>query len=97
MNVVGFFYKEPWVKKGEVDLEKIPFQDLTHIPWAFFIPQKNGEILSTHSDFDENNLPQFVSHAHLSNTKVLMAVGGWTGSDNFPILAAHKEYRHRFV
>jgi chitinase len=97
MNVVGFFFKEPWIKKGEIDLDKIPFHSLTHIPWAFFIPQKNGVIQSTNSKFDDRNLPQFAERAHLFDTKVLMAVGGWTGSDNFPILAAHKESRDRFI
>ena len=42
-------------------------------------------------------LPKLVSLAHQADTKVLLSIGGWTGSQRFSSMVASPEARRRFI
>lgn len=42
-------------------------------------------------------LPKLVSLAHQADTKVLLSIGGWTGSQRFSSMVASPEARQRFI
>ncbi|KAJ2716641.1 hypothetical protein H4R19_000532 [Coemansia spiralis] len=72
--VMGYY---PSWKKQYMD--KIDFSKYTHINMAFAIPTQSG----TFSFDGDWFLPQVVKDMHAKGTKVLMSVGGWTGSNYF--------------
>ncbi|KAG1437381.1 hypothetical protein G6F56_013136 [Rhizopus delemar] len=45
----------------------------------------------------ESSLPKIVQMAHQSKTKVLLSVGGWTGSQKFSPMVASKASRAKFI
>lgn len=45
----------------------------------------------------EASLPRIVDMAHANNTKVLLSVGGWTGSKRFSPMVATAESRKKFI
>ncbi|KAJ2077318.1 hypothetical protein H4R24_005199 [Coemansia sp. RSA 988] len=63
-------------------LMNIDWSRITHLHLAYAIPTDSGDIT-----FDgEWFLPQLVREAHKADTKVLLSVGGWTGSNRFSFL-----------
>ncbi|KAJ2851072.1 hypothetical protein IWW36_001419 [Coemansia brasiliensis] len=72
--VLGYY---PSWKKAQ--MEGVDFSKYTHITMAFAIPTASGT-LSFDGDWF---LPQVVSDLHGKGTKVLVSVGGWTGSNLF--------------
>ncbi len=59
-------------------LEKLQTDKLTHIMYAFLIPQKDGSVLPL---AEEENARQLIEKAHNDNCKVYIAVGGWSYND----------------
>lgn len=45
----------------------------------------------------ESGLPKIVENAHRVNTKVLLSVGGWTGSQRFSSMVADPSSRKQFI
>lgn len=45
----------------------------------------------------EAYLPRIVEHAHQAGTKVLLSVGGWTGSQRFSSMVATPQTRKKFI
>ncbi|KAJ2855342.1 hypothetical protein FB639_006240, partial [Coemansia asiatica] len=57
----------------------VDYSKYTHVNLAFGIPSSSGTI-----SFDGDwFVPQLVSEIHSKGTKVLLSVGGWTGSNYF--------------
>ncbi len=56
-------------------LEKLQTDKLTHIMYAFLIPQADGSVLPL---AEEENVRQLIEKAHNDNCKVYIAVGGWS-------------------
>ncbi|KAL1916887.1 uncharacterized protein VTP21DRAFT_5084 [Calcarisporiella thermophila] len=88
--IVGYY--ADWTSQ-KLPPEKIPWDSLTHINYAFSVVK-------------EDNLPHFESDAllqrvvklaHEKNAKVLMSIGGWTGSAHFSTLAANANTRATFI
>lgn len=91
----------------------IKYSNYTIINYAFFEPQLNGSITGADVWADENILQgqidwsqnppghfpntSLVDKAHLNNVKVLISVGGWTFSNNFPSIAASLSTRISFA
>lgn len=91
----------------------IDYSKYSVINYAFFNPQPNGTIVGGDSWADENLLQgqidwsttpaghfpntSIVDLAHNNNVKVLISVGGWTWSDNFPGIAANASTRTTFA
>lgn len=91
----------------------IDYSKYTILNYAFFAPDANGNISGFDSWGDENLLlgqinwsttpPSYypntslIDLAHNHNVKVLVSVGGWTLSDNFPGIAADAVKRQTFA
>ncbi len=74
--------------------ELVPYAQLTHINYAFVVPNADGTF------HDVNNpwkLKSIVEKAHAQGVKVLVSVGGWGWDDQFEALAADPALRATFV
>ncbi|KAF7722440.1 hypothetical protein EC973_003142 [Apophysomyces ossiformis] len=93
--VIGYFPN--WLYE-QYPLENIPFDRYTHINYAFAILNNEDYLPSFTDDWAvENYLPKLVSLAHRQKTKVMLSVGGWTGSKKFSPMVATAESRKRFI
>ncbi|KAI9346359.1 glycoside hydrolase superfamily [Pilaira anomala] len=72
-TVIGYF----------PNFSSIPFSKYTHIHYAFAIMTEGNTPKWTDDANTETQLTDLVSNAHTSNTKVLISVGGWSGSITF--------------
>lgn len=83
-----------YVMDWETAVERIPYDKLTHINYAFLLPQADGSVVNVaHPD----QLQTIVTAAHQQNVKVLISVGGWGYDAAFEQLAATPESQARFV
>ena len=72
----------------------IPYEKLTHINYAFLLPNEDG----TFQDLGNTWLiGQLVPLAHKQNVKVLISVGGWGWDAQFEKMAANPGTRAAFV
>ncbi|MEW2145740.1 glycosyl hydrolase family 18 protein [Micromonospora vinacea] len=77
------------------NINTIQYNKLTHINYAFILPNSNGSLQGV----DGARLSSLVSQGHANNVKVSIAVGGWNdGNDSaFEALAANATSRTNFV
>ncbi|NJN55216.1 MAG: hypothetical protein HC804_10930 [Anaerolineae bacterium] len=68
-----------------VIVELVPFEKLTHINYAFVIPNVDGTLKPLANGWKIDNL---VEQAHAHNVQVLISVGGWGHDETFETLAA---------
>src|SRR4051812_19344273 len=89
-RVVG--YMPSW--QGSVS--SIQYSKLTHINYAFLLPNSNGSLQAIDN---ASKLQSLVSSAHANNVKVLISVGGWNDGDDsaFVSLAGNSTSRTAFV
>lgn len=74
-KVVAYF---PSWKEGQKNLDKLRFDIVTHVNYAFAIPTADGGL----RDLDNPTLAKAViEKAHTSGAKALIAVGGWSYND----------------
>ncbi|KAF9315385.1 hypothetical protein BG003_003093 [Podila horticola] len=78
---------------GSMPPEAIPFDKVTHINYAFAIVRPDFRPVFE-TDYLLNRV---VREAHAKGVKVLMSIGGWTGSQYFSPLAATKQGRKTFI
>ncbi|KAI8068310.1 glycoside hydrolase [Gongronella butleri] len=79
-------------------VSSIPFEKYTHINYAFALQNNEDGIPHFEDDWAvEHYLPQLVMSAHDAGTKVLLSIGGWTGSKRFSSMAASKAKRQQFI
>ncbi|KAJ2637680.1 hypothetical protein GGF40_002188 [Coemansia sp. RSA 1286] len=72
-------YYNTWKRQS---LMNIDWSKITHLNVAHAIPSDSGDFT-----FDgEWFLPQLVQEAHTQKTKILLSLGGWTGSNRFSAL-----------
>ncbi len=81
------------------DANSIQYSKLTHINYAFAIPQSNGSIMAVENG---GKLQTIVSRAHAAGVKVLIAIGGWSYQGVpldgvFETLASNAASRDRFI
>ena len=111
-EVVGYYPNWQWYDRDKlVDPLSIDYSKYTVINYAFFSPQPDGSIDATDAWADENLLlgpmnwstnendstKSLPYNAHLNNVKLLPSIGGWTLSNNFPIIAASSSLRSAFA
>lgn len=73
--------------------EKIPFKKITHVHYAFAVITETYE-----PSFDTGpTLSRVVENAHANGVKVLLSIGGWTGSRWFTPMSASAEGRSKFI
>src|SRR5215216_203102 len=71
----------------------IPYDQLTHINYAFLTPKADG----TFNIINGSKLEKIVETGHAKNVKVLISVGGWGWDKQFETIAADPESRAAFV
>jgi chitinase len=72
----------------------IPYDKLTHINYAFLIPNEDGTFRDL---MNEWKVGEMIALAHQKNVKVLISVGGWGWDAQFENLAASPETRSTFI
>jgi regulation of enolase protein 1 (concanavalin A-like superfamily) len=89
-RVVGYF--PSW--QGNVS--DIQFSKVTHINYAFLLPNSNGSLQAIDN---ASKLTSLVTAAHNAGVKVSISVGGWNNGDDsaFVSLAGNSSYRTTFV
>lgn len=110
--VIGYYQSWQW-QKFPVLLSpgNIPYNKLTVVNYSFFYPLENGEIvgmdpvadrrlllgeknsLSIGSDTDGS----IINLAKQHGTKVVLSIGGWENSSQFPQIAADPQKRANFA
>lgn len=111
-EVVGYYPSWKWKTDGHLlTPEKIPFRMLTIINYAFFCPLPDGTIAGRDSAGDamilvphgggtgrsaDSSLP-LTALAHRNGVRVLLSIGGWEDSNNFPPVAADSACTARFA
>ncbi|MGB2867384.1 MAG: glycosyl hydrolase family 18 protein [Bacteroidota bacterium] len=113
-EIIGYY--PSWkVKKDSVSLtpEKIRYDKLTMVNFAFLYPRTDGEIGSRDSlpEIDDwilggervnrtgDRIPgtSLADRAHAHNVKALVSIGGWGGSTEFSQIAASLQKRATFA
>ena len=77
-----------------VIVDTVQFDKLTHINYAFLIPNEDGTFESLPNAW---KLEQLVGRAHQNGVQVLISVGGWGWDDQFEAMAASPERRATFI
>ena len=111
-EIIGYYPSWRWSTRDNlVNQKTLPYDKLTIINYAFFYPLTDGKIVGMDTISHDNILKGEYDHifggykpntslidiAHSKGVKVLLAVGGWEDSDNFPEVAAHKGKRANFA
>lgn len=84
-EVIGYW--ADWVNNS------VNYSKYTILNYAFVQPQADGSI----GQPDPTKLKNLVSAAHQNGTKVMLSIGGWTWSYNFPAIAANAASRQKFA
>lgn len=111
-QVIGYYPDWQWYDRSLlVNPVTIDYSQYTVINYCFFQPMPNGTIALGDAWAEQNLLQgQFdwntntyipntsvVDRAHNANVKVLVSIGGWTWSGNFPSIAADSVKRAAFA
>ena len=102
-EVVGYFPSWKWQSRENlVTPSKLPYDKLTTINYAFFIPFPDGTIGGKDSTGDRMYLKgphelTLVGQAHRHGVRVLLSLGGWSESDHFPVVASNPRLRAVFA
>jgi len=103
-DVVGYY--PSWKVRADAPLfapERIPFGRLTLLNYAFFSPLPDGTIRGRDSAGDAIALrtggagASLTALAHRHGVRVLLSIGGWEDSGNFPAVAADSLLAFRFA
>ncbi len=89
-RVVGYY--PSWMKTA-YPYTKVGYEHVTHLAHAFITPNTNGS-LNVPAGF---LYPELVQQANARGVKIIVSVGGGSGSANFPALANDATARARFV
>jgi chitinase len=94
-----------------VSQASLPYDKVTIINYAFFYPTPEGDLIGLNPEADAyvlNDLidpstgiaipnTSLVGMAEKHGVKVMLSLGGWEDSDNFPAISADQEKRERFA
>ena len=78
------------------NVNTIQYRKLTHINYAFVIPNANGTLAAVQNP---SKLRSLVVQGHANNVKVLISIGGWMGGNDSPFesMASTAATRTAFV
>ncbi len=111
-DIIGYYPSWRFMERDYlVTQATIPYEKLTIINYAFFYPNLDGELLGLHPEADEyvlNDLKDpktgatienssLIDYAEKHGVKVMLSIGGWEDSDNFPSVASQQKTRTRFA
>ncbi len=111
-DINGYFPSWKWQKNHErLDPRLIPYQKLTIVTYAFFYPLETGEIVGMDPIADSHLLKgevdslsgsfkpnsSMVDLAHRHGAKMVLSIGGWENSNNFPQVSFDPQKRANFA
>ena len=102
-EVIGYYPSWKWNSAGGgYRVSALHFDKLTIINYAFFAPMPDGAIRGIDTAGDALYLrcggdSDIVSLSHRKNVEVMLSVGGWDDSENFPAVAASDQRRSAFA
>jgi chitinase len=102
-EVIGYYPSWKWTSRNNlVTPARIPYEKLTIINYAFFYPLPDGRILGKDTVGDALYLrcgpgKRLTDLAHQHAVKVVLSLGGWEDSDNFPSVASTPLQRAAFA
>ncbi len=89
-------YYPNWSHYSGFTADKIPYDYLTHILYAFYITDNGGNI-SNSDPLDGENFKKLVKNAHAKGVKVLLSIGGASQSEGFKAMSASSGSRANFI
>ncbi len=111
-DIIGYYPSWKWKLGNNVlSPSRIPYEKLTVIAYAFFYPRPNGDIVGRDTvgdavilrgEWDSGKKGSktgvgLTELAHRHGVKVVLSIGGWGDSDNFPEVASYETTRIRFA
>ena len=100
-EVIGYYPSWKWnSRNGLVTPARLPYEKLTIINYAFFVPMSDGGISGKDTIGDGLYLrsrPSITELAHQHSVRVMLSLGGWEDSDNFPVVASTPPLRAAFA
>lgn len=75
-------------------VETIPFDRLTHINYAFLVPNADGTFAPLANSW---KIKKLVSRGHQAGIKILISIGGWGWDKEFEQAAGNIETRSAFI
>lgn len=100
-EIIGYCPNWQWYARNNIfNPNNIKYNDYTILNYCFFKPETSGLISSTDMDADKALLEgnsSVVALAHKAGVKVMVSIGGWTLSDNFPAIASNATTRAAFA
>ena len=98
-EVIGYYPSWRWSSREHlVTPARLPYEKLTMINYAFFVPLPDGSLVGKDSVGDSMYLrgnpdSTLVGLAHAHGVRVVLSLGGWEDSDHFPAIAASARLR----
>jgi chitinase len=89
-------YYPNWSHYAGFTADKIPYEYLTHILYAFYITDGAGNIKNS-DPLDADNFKNLVKLAHAKNVKVMLSIGGAAQSAPFKPMSASPGSRANFI
>jgi chitinase len=111
-EIIGYYPSWKWkLQRNLMSPDKIPYDKLTMINYAFFYPLPDGRLIGRDSigdakilrgeagsgGFTANTSQGLTQLAHRRGVKVLLSIGGWEDSNNFPWVTADEDRRAQFA
>jgi chitinase len=111
-EIIGCYQSWQWKNYPDLhNPQNIPYEKLTIINYSFFYPLESGEIvgmdpaadrylLEGKTDFLSSDIEpgkSIIELAKRHGTKVILSIGGWETSSNFPAVAADPAKRAKFA
>ncbi|KAF9161270.1 hypothetical protein DFQ26_004703 [Actinomortierella ambigua] len=93
--VVGY-----WVPWGNVPVAQLDFTKVTHINYGFAVlTTKTADPTTITFDryYDGTPMRDLVKKGNATGVKILMSIGGWTGSQTFSTISADATLRAKFI
>jgi chitinase len=111
-SIIGCYQSWQWQKFPEMlSPDNIPYDKLTVINYSFFYPQENGDIVGMEPAADQYLLggrtdslslntrrdKSIIELAQQHGTRIVLSIGGWDHSENFPQVSADPAKRINFA
>lgn len=103
-EIIGCYQSWKWEQNQELlNPQNIPYDKLTMINYSFFYPLESGEIVGMDPNADRHllkgnkNSKSIIELAKHYRTKIILSIGGWETSYNFPQVAASQGKRELFA
>lgn len=94
-KIVGYY--PSWGIYSGFTWKQIDYAQVTHVAWSFaMVDSLTGALIGPQAKKESDDLDSLVKAAHARGVKVLVSLGGATGSSSFPPMARDASRRERF-